>query len=56
MSPMCSARRSTTAGTTIPLLERTAGQHRSLLMLGEEPAGYWAEDEDWRQELMELDA
>ncbi|MEI2692034.1 MAG: IS200/IS605 family transposase [Anaerolineae bacterium] len=41
--------------TTIPLLERTAGQHSGLLMLGEEPAGYWAEDEEWRQELMELD-
>ncbi|HNU02887.1 MAG TPA: hypothetical protein PKL67_01890, partial [Anaerolineae bacterium] len=42
-------------GTTIPLLERTAGQQASLLMVGEEPAGYWAEDEDWRRELMEVD-
>lgn len=42
-------------GTTIPLLERTAGQQTSLLMVGEEPAGYWAEDEDWRRELMEMD-
>ncbi len=42
-------------GTTIPLLERTAGQRTSLLMVGEEPAGYWAEDEAWRRELLELD-
>ncbi len=42
-------------GTTIPLLERTAGQHTSLLMVAEEPAGYWAEDDSWRRELMELD-
>lgn len=42
-------------GTIIPLLERTSGQHTSLLTVGEEPAGYWAEDESWRRELMELD-
>ncbi len=43
-------------GTIIPLLERTAGQDTSLLMVGDEIADYWAEDESWRQELMELDA
>ena len=43
-------------GTIIPLLERTAGQHSSLLTLGEEPTDDWAEDENWRQELLELDA
>lgn len=41
-------------GTTIPLLDRTADQQTSLFMVGEEPAAYGAEDEDWRRELMEL--
>lgn len=41
--------------TTIPLLERTAGQPLSLFRLGEEPTGYWAEEEVWRRELLEID-
>ncbi|MDW8319438.1 MAG: IS200/IS605 family transposase [Anaerolineae bacterium] len=43
-------------GTTIPLLERTAGQQTSLLIIGEEPAVYGTEDDGWRRELMELDS
>lgn len=42
--------------TTIPLLEQDTGQGTSLLMVSEEPAGYWAEEQDWRRELLELDA
>lgn len=42
-------------GTTIAPLERTEGQHTSLLMVSEEPADYATEDEAWRRELMELD-
>ncbi len=42
-------------GTTIPLLERSAGQRTTLLMVGEEASGYWAEDAEWRRELMEVD-
>lgn len=44
-----------TQGTTIPLLERTTGQQMSLLMIAEEPTAYWAEEDEWRRELMEMD-
>ncbi len=43
-------------GTAIPLLERTSGQHTSLLLVADGQASYWAEDDGWRRELMELDA
>lgn len=42
--------------TTIPILERTAGQQAKPLILREAPPDYSIEDESWRREVLENSA